>query len=137
MIMKYNYNIYYEKLRLIKNIINNDLCYASPEIKDVESSIFKDALKSASEQGNLITRYFEDDEYARAYCVEPYHDGIMIIFDKSIKTYNIIVIEEDDGAWFPTQYYDGIIANKSSFVCLLSEAIFIFNSNFNSEKYDL
>lgn len=129
------FETYNKELELLSELIMNDLGPASPEIGDVETDLVDGAWKSQSEKCNMITRYFEDDKYARSYSTMSYHEGIMVLFDKSVGTYNIIVIGEDDGCWFPSDYYYGIVTDKSTFICLLTEAISIFNSNFNSEPY--
>lgn len=131
---KKEYEIYFDELDNIRDIIIDDLGPASPECDCIESNLFEDAYKCQSEACNLITRYFEDDNYARAYAVHTYSEGIMILFDKKTNNYNIIVIGEDDGSWFPTHYYSGIGTNKSNFIHLVSEALGIFNSNFDSSK---
>lgn len=131
-----NYDLYNDSLDELRGIIYDDLGPATPEVDYIESNIVEHAFHSPSEKCNTITRYFEDDEYVRAYAVEVYTEGIMIIFNKKNRTYNIIVIQEDDGCWFPSQYYEGIKCIKSTFISLLTEAISIFNSNFNSENYE-
>ena len=135
-ILKNNYNLYCNKLDFLRELIISDLGPASPEFNEVETNLFNGAWKSQSENFNVITRYFEDNEYVRAYCCYPYSEGVMILFDKKLKSYNIIIIEEDNSVWFPSHYYYGTSINKSSFIYLLTEVISIFNSNFNSELYD-
>lgn len=133
---KNNYEKYENQLQELRDIIYTDLGIATPETDYIESDIFEKAYHSPSEKCNLITRYFEDDKYVRAYAVKAFGEGIMIIFDKTLNSYNIIVLTEDDGYWYPTDYYSGITMLKSTFISLLTEAISIFNSNFNSEKYN-
>lgn len=128
------YMLYFDKLDEIRELIVNDLGPACPEFDCIESDIYKDAYKAQSESGDLIIRYFEDDNYARSYAVSPYEEGIMILMNKKSNKYNIIVIGEDDGCWFLTHYYDGICTKKSSFITLVSEALGVFNSNFDSSK---
>lgn len=128
------YMLYFDKLDEIRELIVDDLGPASPEYDYIESDIFEKAYKAQSETCNLIVRYFEDDKFARAYACRPYSEGIMILMDKTINEYNIIVIEEDDGSWFPSQYYSGMRTNKHNFISLVSEALGIFNSNFDSSK---
>lgn len=128
------YELYFDRLDDIRDLIIDDLGPACPEFDCIESDVFENAYKSQSETCNLITRYYEDDNYARAYAVSPYKEGIMILMNKKSKEYNIIVIGEDDGCWFPTHYYDGIRTDKHNFISLVSEALGIFNSNFDSSK---
>lgn len=128
------YMLYFDKLDEIRELIIEDLGPACPEYDCLESDMYNDAYKNQSETCNLITRYFEDDNYARSYAVSPYEEGIMVLMDKKSNEYNIIVIGEDDGCWFPTHYYNGMSTKKSTFITLVTEALGIFNSNFDSSK---
>lgn len=86
------------------------------------------SYKRASERCNSIIRYYEDDRFVRAYSLVAYEGGIVIIYDKFYKTYYTIILGEDDGSWFPRDSWN--FRGKSTFIACLSEALSIFNSNF-------
>lgn len=87
---------------------------------------------NAASRGNFITRYYDDGEFVRAYCVLEYDGGVMILYDKSESSYRVILIGEDDGFWFPAEKWK--FNNKSDFIACYSEALSIFNNNFSEEK---
>lgn len=131
MLTQKDYQQYEDNLNEIHSIVYDDLNSATSENDYIESNLFKNAYHSPSEKCNIITRYFEDNEYARAYAVKACSGGIMILFNKTTELYNIITLGEDDGSWFPTEYYEGFSTTKSDFIYLLTEALGTFNNYYH------
>lgn len=55
--------------------------------------------------------------------------GVAIIYDKFWNKYYTVILGEDDGAWFPRESWT--FTRKSDYIACMSEALSIFNSNFN------
>lgn len=116
----------------LKMMIYTDLGISSPELNVyTECPHFSNGkycgYNNASSKGGLITRYYEDKNYSRAYCVMDYDGGIMILYEKKSKKYRIIILGEDDGNWFPR---DSWRFNKVDFIACYAECLSIFNNNF-------
>jgi hypothetical protein len=119
----------------IDNLIREDTAISSPELDDsyvpihtaLETSKYK-SYKHSSECCSLITRYYEDNRFARAYGLMVYEGGIAIIYDKYLGLYYTITLGEDDGVWFPKDCWN--FSKKSDYIACMAEALSIFNSNF-------
>lgn len=119
----------------IAGLIRKDTDILSPEFDEYTKSLHT-AIKHceypvdhfASEKGGMITRYYEDDRFARAYGLIAYKGGIAIICDKQYNEYYTTILGEDDGAWFPRESW---AFDKSDYIACIAEALSIFNSNFN------
>lgn len=123
----------------LKMMVYSDLGISSPELDAyTECPHFSNGtdfgLNNASSKGGLITRYYEDENYARAYCVMDYDGGIMILYEKESKKYRIIILGEDDGNWFPKESWS---FDKLDFITCYSECLSIFNNNFKENKNEI
>lgn len=121
----------------IDRIIRQDTVW-SPESDDYEEisvvdngKVYK-GYKHAMEKGDVCVRYYEDDDYVRAYALIPYYNGYVILFDKKYHSYFTSILGEDDGSWFLIDA-DWPIHLKSNFIACVSEALGIFNSNFSGK----
>lgn len=119
----------------VENVIIKDTSALNPERNGEDIIIYSafetkkyKSYKRASERCNSIIRYYEDDRFVRAYSLVAYEGGIVIIYDKFYKTYYTIILGEDDGSWFPRDSWN--FREKTTFIACLSEALSIFNSNF-------
>lgn len=119
----------------VENVIIKDTSALNPERNGEDIIIYSafetkkcKSYKRASERCNSIIRYYEDDRFVRAYSLVAYEGGIVIIYDKFYKTYYTIILGEDDGSWFPRDSWN--FRGKATFIACLSEALSIFNSNF-------
>lgn len=119
----------------IEFIIIKDTSPLSPEREDEYESICSSfytkehkSYKRITERCNSIIRYYESDRFVRAYSLVPYEGGIAIIYDKFYKNYYTITLGEDDGSWFPVDSWN--FREKNTYIACLSEALSIFNSNF-------
>lgn len=119
----------------VDDLIRCDTAYACPECTEETTMIFDgmEGFHCADEKCGVITRYYEDNKTARAYALTPYSSGFCIIYDKPTESYFSAVLGEDDGAWFLVDY-PWTIFNKSEFICVMSEALSIFNANFEQPK---
>lgn len=119
----------------VENLIRFDTANCCPECTEETTMIFdgREGFHCADEKGGVITRYYEDEETARAYSLASYSSGFCIIYDKPTESYFTAVLGEDDGAWFLVDY-PWTIFNKSEFICVMSEALNIFNANFEQPK---
>ena len=137
----------YDKNTIIKinDIIDNDLFSINPEYGVMKKCQHQAILDwGGCEKENYVdftcdiaTRYYEDENYARAYALTPYGSGVAIFADKKEDRYTLFMLGEDDGAWFvSTVHYLAWVnySNKLTFVSLISEALSIFNANY---KYEL
>ena len=122
----------------IEDLIRDDTSILSPEadnyVEPLHTAMNNPKYSSghvASEKCSMITRYYEDDKFARAYGLRTYEGGIAIIYDKYYGRYYTIVLGEDDGAWFPRESWS--FTRKSDYIACMSEALSIFNSNFNHD----
>ncbi len=119
----------------VENVIIKDTSALNPERNGEDIIIYSafetkkcKSYKRASERCNSIIRYYEDDRFVRAYSLVAYEGGIVIIYDKFYKTYYTIILGEDDGSWFPVDSWN--FREKNTYIACLSEALSIFNSNF-------
>lgn len=119
----------------VENVIIEDTSALSPERNGEDIIIYSafgtnkcKSYKRVSERCNSIIRYYEDDRFVRAYSLVAYEGGIVIIYDKFYETYYTIILGEDDGNWFPRDSWN--FSEKTTFIACLSEALSIFNSNF-------
>lgn len=119
----------------IEFIIIKDTSPLSPEREDEYESICSSfhtkehkSYKRITERCNSIIKYYESDRFVRAYSLVPYEGGIAIIYDKFYKNYYTITLGEDDGSWFPVDSWN--FREKNTYIACLSEALSIFNSNF-------
>lgn len=119
----------------IEFIIIKDTSPLSPEREDEYESICSSfctkeykSYKRITERCNSIIRYYKSDRFVRAYSLVPYEGGVAIIYDKFYKNYYTITLGEDDGSWFPVDSWN--FREKNTYIACLSEALSIFNSNF-------
>lgn len=119
----------------IEFIIIKDTSHLSPGREDEYESICNSfytkeykSYKRITERCNSIIRYYESDRFVRAYSLVPYEGGVAIIYDKFYKNYYTITLGEDDGSWFPVDSWN--FREKNTYIACLSEALSIFNSNF-------
>lgn len=119
----------------IEFIIIKDTSPLSPKREDEYESICSSfytkgykSYKRITERCNSIIRYYESDRFVRAYRLVPYEGGVAIIYDKFYKNYYTITLGEDDGSWFPVDSWN--FREKNTYIACLSEALSIFNSNF-------
>lgn len=123
-------NDIFHKYEEFNMIIYQDLGISTPEScvnKPYPHGDSKKSYSNAVDKCNCITRYYEDEAYARAYCVGCYHGGFAIFYEKSTQQYFTYIIGEDDGNWF---IMEGWYFDKNSFLTYMSEAFSIFNANF-------
>lgn len=120
----------------IYDLIINDTAILSPETDNytepIHTAMSNPKYSSghvASEKCGMITRYYEDDRFAIAYGLRAYEGGVAIIYDKFWNKYYTVILGEDDGAWFPRESWT--FTRKSDYIACMSEALSIFNSNFN------
>ena len=87
-----------------------------------------DRLSNAMFKCGSVIRYYEDENYARAYSLGEYDCGFMILYNKIECRFYIFTLGEDDGSWFIEDgcYFD----SKNDFIARITEAASIFNSNF-------
>ena len=122
----------------LRDLVYSDLSSSSPELcVFTDCPHFDNGWKNSSSSCNTITRYYEDSESARAYCVRPYREGVMIFYDKrDIERkgpWKVVMLGEDDGFWFPQESIYN--TEKKEFIYLITEAISIFNANFNENNH--
>lgn len=135
----------------LDEIVWKDLYISSPEM-DVykkcphsaircDTPLFReedsDLFENAAEKCNSIIRYYEDEHTARAYSVSAYEEGFVILYNKSEEKFYLYVLQEDDGAWFIDHWNENINnfqGTKTDFIARITEAISIFNANFNYKK---
>ena len=136
--MEDSYNKY--SIDDIDEIVRTDTLSISPE-SDIAVNCIHTALninnrsswRDVDFNGGVATRYYEDREYARAYALSPYSNGIAIIAHKKSNDFTILVLGEDDGSWFVSNDTVDWITDKSTFISLVSEALSIFNANYVSK----
>ena len=124
----------------IEELIYSDLSSLSPETDVYIESKHKALAESydkpiprhfVSENGGVIRCYREDGEFARAYALETYGEGVLILADKKNNRYTTIMLNEDDGWWFISNCnYFAWIYRKPSFIALMSEALSLFNASY-------
>lgn len=127
-----------EKFEELNHIVFKDLAYVTPESdvwvecphKAIKTDSFSD-LREVDFPCDVATRYYEDNQYARAYALSPYENGVAIFVDKKDNSFTIFILGEDDGFWFlSTVHHLSWVQGKSSFITLVSECLSIFNANY-------
>lgn len=90
-----------------------------------------DRLGNAMFKCGSVIRYYEDENYARAYSLGEYSCGFMILYNKIERIFYTFTLGEDDGSWFIEEgcYFE----DKNDFVARITEATSIFNSNFKHD----